>query len=70
MLLRRVKMWDRYFYIDSYGQIDYNQEQRDCLDDMLWEVGNYFATKLQAMNSDIYKAFKRNIPVWKEVECE
>jgi len=48
-----------YYYVDNFGEIAVAEEDGDTLDDKLFNIGNYFKTEEDALNSPIYKSYDR-----------
>ena len=55
----RVTITDRYYYIDCWGDIQTTSDFATDIDNTLYKVGNYFATRQEAEDSLIYKAFQK-----------
>lgn len=55
----RVGMMERYYYIDYLGDILGTSDFATDIDNTLYKIGNYFATKQEAEDSLIYKAFQK-----------
>lgn len=55
----RAKTCDSYYYIDASGDIKTRKETKDCWDNDLFKVGNYFKTIEEARESKIYMSFIR-----------
>lgn len=55
----RVTITDRYYYIDCWGDIGITADFATDIDNALYKVGNYFATRQEAEDSLIYKAFQK-----------
>lgn len=53
----RARKGKRYYFVMSSGICEWVDDTRSCADDRLYNIGNYFQTKEEAMNSKIYKAF-------------
>ena len=53
----RAKLEGRYYLVTSLGTVNHCQESGNLYDDALFDVGNYFKTEEEAMNSKFYKAF-------------
>lgn len=54
----RAEHGERYYFIDTLGDVMSDMDTRYVLDNKKFEIGNYFKTKEDAMNSKLYKAFK------------
>lgn len=55
----RVEMMERYYYIDYLGDILGTSDFATDIDNTLYKIGNYFATRQEAEDSLIYKAFQK-----------
>ena len=55
----RVGMMERYYYIDYLGDILGTSDLATDIDNTLYKIGNYFATRQEAEDSLIYKAFQK-----------
>ena len=53
----RAEQGGKYYYITCSGKVKLETEERHTFDNKNRKVGNYFETELQAISSNIYKAF-------------
>lgn len=54
----RAKEGERYWYVDAWGAADLDYESREDIDDMRYELGNYFKTEEEAQKAaDWLRAF-------------
>lgn len=61
----RVKQYDKYYYIDSYGGISKEEDAYDWRGDDRYTLGNYFKTKKEAKKVLKSIQWKR---LWKDVK--
>lgn len=55
----RVGKDERFYYINCCGEIDYSYDKRSVIDNKMYNIGNYFDSENEAIESDIYKLYKK-----------
>lgn len=60
----RAKKFEHYFVVNTWGKIDVACEDNVEVDNERYKIGNYFQTKEEAEDSNLYKVFQQ----MKEVE--
>lgn len=53
----RANKFCEYYVVSNFGKIEKSYEKGNCIDDRLYEIGNYFETEETAMRSRFYGVF-------------